>query len=148
MIRSLDDLSIENRENYDKVMQYLMNYAMFDLKIGVEFTNRLPPLAPPISYNKPGKLIIMNSNWIYPVQIPFLLAHEIGHVIHENQEFYHLTSMNTAKGEAEENLFALKLLHQYCVENEIYFNNIFAFAMAFGIPHDKWYILVDQQVIN
>lgn len=43
MIKSLDELSIENKENYDKLMRYLMNAAMYDYHIGVEFTNKLPP---------------------------------------------------------------------------------------------------------
>lgn len=141
MIKSLEQLSIENKENYDRLIRYLMNYAMFDCKIGVEFTDKLPPSAPPISYNVPGKLIIMNGKWLYPVQIPFLLAHEIGHVIHENEKFYHISSMNTQKGEANENSFAIKLLHQYCVDGEIYFDNCYSFAKCFGIPEACYYLL-------
>ena len=38
MIRSLDELSIENKQNYDQLIKYLMNAAMFDYKIGVEFS--------------------------------------------------------------------------------------------------------------
>lgn len=86
----LDNLSVENRENYDKLMRYLMNAAMFDYHIGVEFTNKLPPLAPPISYNSGGRLIIMNARWPYPTEIPFQLAHEIAHVLHEDQHYYNL----------------------------------------------------------
>ncbi|NRO04105.1 hypothetical protein IMAU30002_01913 [Lactobacillus helveticus] len=61
MIKSIEDLSLENQENYDNIMKYLMNYAIFKYYIGVEFTNELPPFAPPLSYDRPGKLIIMNS---------------------------------------------------------------------------------------
>ena len=85
MIRSFDELSIENKENYDRIIKYLMNAVMFDYKIGVEFSNRLPPFAPPLSYNRVGRLIIMNSRWPYPTEIPFQLAHEIAHVSNENQ---------------------------------------------------------------
>lgn len=84
----LDNLSVENRENYDKLMRYLMNAAMFDYHIGVEFTNKLPPLAPPISYNSGGRLIIMNAHWPYPTEIPFQLAHEIAHVLQLLQSKY------------------------------------------------------------
>ena len=62
-IESIDELSIENKENYDRLIKYLMNAAMYDYHIGVEFTNKLPPLAPPISYNSGGRLIIMNARW-------------------------------------------------------------------------------------
>lgn len=138
---TIEKMSLETRENYDKLMTYLMNYAMFEHKIGVEFTDKLPPFAPPISYNKPGKLIIMNAKWLYPMQIPFLLAHEIGHVLHENEKFYHLSSINTAKGEASENLFAIKLLQEYCIENEMHFADCYKFAKCFGIPKHCYYLL-------
>lgn len=137
----IKNMPLETRENYDKLMTYLMNYAMFEHSIGVEFTDKLPPSAPPISYNKPGKLIIMNAKWIYPVQIPFLLAHEIGHVLHENACFYHISSLTVNKGEANENLFAIKLLQKYCVENEIYFDTWYHFAKCFGVPKECYYLL-------
>ena len=110
MIRSLDELSIENKENYDKLMRYLINTAMFDYHIGVEFTNKLPPLAPPISYNSRGKLIIMNARWPYPTEIPFQLAHEIAHALHEDQHYYNLNTKTANSGEASANIFAIKLL--------------------------------------
>ena len=141
MLKSLDYLTLENKENYSRLMRHLMNYAMFDLNIGVEFTDLLPPLAPPISYNIPGKLIIMNGNWAYPTQIPFLLAHEIGHVIHENESFYHISALTRLKGEACENAYAIKLLHKYCVDNEIYFDSCYSFAKCFGIPEACYYLL-------
>ena len=139
----IKNMPLETRENYDKLMTYLMNYAMFEHKIGIEFTDKLPPCAPPISYNKPGKLIIMNARWIYPDQIPFLLAHEIGHVLHENACFYHISSLTANKGEANENLFAIKLLQKYCIENEFHFGSIYQFSRCFGIPQECYYLLAD-----
>ena len=136
-------MPLETRENYDKLMTYLMNYAMFEHNIGVEFTDKLPSFAPPISYNEPGKLIIMNARWIYPVQIPFLLAHEIGHVLHENACFYHISDLTANKGEASENIFAIKLLQKYCIENEFHFGSIYQFARCFGIPRECYYLLTD-----
>lgn len=143
MIRSFDELSIENKENYDRLMQYLMNYAMFDCHIGVEFTYSLPPYAPSVSYNEPGRLIIMNSNWPYPTQTPFLLAHEIGHVLHEDEAYFNLNNLTTYKGEAQENIFAINLLKKYCIENEFNFSNIYHFARCFGIPQEYYYLLTD-----
>ena len=60
-IRSTNELSIYNQENYDRLMKYLMNTAMFDYHIRVEFTDTLPPFAPSASYNTVGRLIIMNA---------------------------------------------------------------------------------------
>ncbi|URW71705.1 ImmA/IrrE family metallo-endopeptidase [Lactobacillus kefiranofaciens subsp. kefirgranum] len=83
----------------------------------------------------------MNAKWIYPAQIPFLLAHEIGHVLHENACFYHISDLTANKGEASENIFAIKLLQKYCVENEIYFDTWYKFAKCFGIPKECYYLL-------
>lgn len=141
MSMSIENMSVETRENYDRLMRYLMNYAMFDHHIGIEFSDRLPPFAPPISYEKPGKLIIMNAKWWHPTEMPFLLAHEIGHILHESAAFYHISHLTTLKGEACENLFAIKLLQKYCIENEIYFDTSYKFAKCFGIPENCYYLL-------
>lgn len=143
MIRSLDELSIENKENYDQLIKYLMNTAMFDYKIGVEFTNQLPPLAPPISYNNVGRLIIMNARWPYQSEIPFQLAHEIAHVLNEDQCYYNLNGTTINHGEAEANVFAIKLLCKYCKDNEYHFDNFYKFAKAFCIPHRLYYLFDD-----
>lgn len=143
MITSIEDMSLETRQNYDRLLKYLMNYAMFDCHIGVEFTNKLPPYAPSVSYNKPGKLIIMNSNWPYPTQIPFLLAHEICHVLNEEKSYFNLNDRTKNSGEAQANISAIKLLQRYCIENEFHFSNIFQFARSFAIPQECYYLLTD-----
>ena len=141
MIRSLDKLSIENKENYDRLIKYLMNAAMFDYKIGVEFSDRLPPFAPPLSYNHVGRLIIMNAQWPYPTEIPFQLAHEIAHVLYEDQQYYNLNDQTVNHGEADANVFAIKLLQKYCKENDYHFDTYYKFAQAFGIPRHVYYLL-------
>lgn len=139
----IEEMSLETRSNYDRLMRYLMNYAMFDYHIGIEFTHKLPPYAPSISYNEPGRLIIMNAEWSQPTQLPFLLAHEIGHVLHEDEAYFKLNSLTNRKGEAQENVFAIKLLQQYCIENDFRFNSIYQFAQCFGIPKECYYLLAD-----
>ena len=148
MIRSFDELSIENKENYDRLIKYLMNAAMFDYKIGVEFSNRLPPFAPPLSYNHVGRLIIMNARWPYPTEIPFQLAHEIAHVLNENQHYFNLNDRTTKRGEADANVFAIKLLQKYCDDNEYHFDSYYKFAEAFCIPHSLYYLFNDGCIVQ
>lgn len=143
MITSIEDMSLETRQNYDQLMRYLMNYAMFDCHIGVEFTNKLPSYAPSVSYNRPGKLIIMNSKWPQPTQTPFLLAHEIYHVLHEEKSYFNLNDKTKNSGEAQANTFAIKLLQRYCIENEFYFSSIYQFAKSFAIPRECYYLLTE-----
>ena len=148
MIRSFDELSIENKENYDRLIKYLMNAAMFDYKIGVEFSNRLPPFAPPLSYNHVGRLIIMNARWPYPTEIPFQLAHEIAHVLNENQHYFNLNDRTTKCGEADANVFAIKLLQKYCDDNEYHFDSYYKFAKAFCIPHNLYYLFNNGCIVQ
>ena len=143
MITSIEDTSLETRQNYDKLMQYLMNYAMFDCHIGVEFTHKLPFYAPSVRYNKPCKLIIMNSNWPHPMQVPFQLAHEIYHVLNEEKSYFNLNDRTKYSDEAQANISAIKLLQRYCIENEFHFSNIFQFARSFAIPQECYYLLTD-----
>ena len=140
MNNSITNWSIENKENYDQLITYLMNAAMIDYGIGVEFTNLLPPDAPPISYNKPGKCIIMNGRWSQPTEIPFQLAHEIYHVLYENQHYYNLSDNTVDSGEAEANIFAVKLLQRYCQDNDYYFDSFYKFAKCFCIPKSCYYL--------
>lgn len=144
----IESLTLENRENYDRLLRYLMNYAMFEYHIGVEFTNRLPVYAPSVSYNEPGKLIIMNANWYHPIEIPFLLAHEIGHVLYEDQQYYNLNDQTVNHGEADANIFAINLLRKYCDDNEFHFDSYYKFAKAFCIPHDLYYLFTDGRIVQ
>lgn len=141
MITSIENMSLETRQNYDRLMKYLMNYAMFDCHIGIEFTDKLPPFAPSASYNTVGRLIIMNALWPYPTEIPFQLAHEIAHVLHEDQHYYNLNDGTANSGEASANIFAIKLLQRYCKENDYRFDTYYKFAQAFGIPKHVYYLL-------
>lgn len=70
-----------------------------------------------------------------------MLAHEIGHVVEEVPEFYKLAYLGKEKGEFSANRFAINLLALYCFENDIWYDNYYGFAKAFGIPKDKYYIL-------
>lgn len=145
---SIDNLSIDNQENYDRLMKYLMNAAMFDYHIGVEFTDTLPPFAPSASYNTVGRLIIMNALWPYPTEIPFQLAHEIAHVLHEDQHYYNLNDGTANSGEADANVFAIKLLQKYCDDNEYHFDSYYKFAEAFCIPHNLYYLFNDGRIVQ
>lgn len=147
-INSLDKLSIDNQENYDRLMKYLMNTAMFDYHIGVEFTNTLPPFAPPLSYNHVGRLIIMNARWPYPTEIPFQLAHEVAHVLYEDQHYYNLNDQTINYGEANANIFAINLLRKYCDDNEFHFDSYYKFAEAFCIPHNLYYLFNDDCIVQ
>lgn len=147
MVKTFDDLSLENQTNYEELLVYLMNYALHH-NIGVEWTRELPPYAPPVSFDRPGKLIIMNANWNNIVDIPFQFAHEIGHVLHESSQYYNLNKRTTNKGEDFANKFAIKLLQQYCINHEYHYSTWFSFARAFKIPSHLFYLFSSIRIKN
>lgn len=123
----------------DNVLQWLMNYCL-DNDIGVVYKNDLPSTAPSDSWCNP-KLVIFNGNYYKENEKPFMLAHEIGHVIEGNPEFYHLAYLGREKGEFSANRFAINLLRIYCLENDIHYSTYYDFAKAFAIPKQQYYVL-------
>lgn len=123
----------------DDVLKWLMNYC-YDHGIGVIYDNNLPADAPSDSFSNP-RLVIFNDNYKNENEKPFMLAHEIGHIIDGNAEYYHLAYLGMERGEYSANRFAINLLSQYCLDNDIWFETIYQFAKAFGIPKDKYYLL-------
>ena len=123
----------------DDVLQWLLNYCLKN-KIGIIYDNNLPPTAPSDSYCNP-RLVIFNDNYKNVNEKPFMLAHEIGHVVEGNSEYYHLAYLGIEKGEFSANRFAINLLALYCFENDIWYETYYDFAKSFGIPKDKYYIL-------
>lgn len=132
-------MNLENQENYDNLIQWLMNYC-FNHKIGVVFNKDLPPRARPRSYTEPGNLVVINGAWLPQTEIPFIFGHEIGHVIEDSAHLYHATKLGELKGEAFANRFSVELLYKYCVENDFYYSNWYSFAKAFCIPTNLFYL--------
>ena len=62
------------------------------------YQTNLPETAPSDSWHNP-KLIIFNANYYKVNERPFMLAHEIGHVVEEVPEFYKLAYLGKEKGE-------------------------------------------------
>ncbi|MBD5431676.1 MAG: ImmA/IrrE family metallo-endopeptidase [Lactobacillus sp.] len=123
----------------DNVLKWLMNYCL-DNDIGIIYSNDLPPTAPSDSLCNP-KLVIFNDNYYNESEKPFMMAHEIGHVVEGNPEYYHLAYLGVERGEYSANVFAINLLYEYCLENDIWYETIYQFAEAFGIPQSKYYLL-------
>ena len=123
----------------NEVITWLMNYCM-DHDIGIIYKKNLPQTAPSDSWHNP-KLIIFNANYYKVNERPFMLAHEIGHVVEEVPEYYKLAYLGIEKGEFSANRFAINLLSLYCMENDIWYETYYDFAQAFDIPKDKYYVL-------
>ncbi|RHW53682.1 ImmA/IrrE family metallo-endopeptidase [Lactobacillus bombicola] len=138
----------DNMQNMDEVLDWITRFC-WSKKIGIQYIPYMDPHDPSICYEWP-RLIIFNENWHKIAEKPFMLSHEIGHILNGDTSHYHNHNCLHGVGEEEylANVFAIKLLIQYCQENDIHFNNIYDFAKAFGIPSNVYYILEKYIDVN
>lgn len=118
----------------NNLIQWLINFS-YDHSIGIEATRKLDPDTPSQSYVA-NRVVVINMNWHNPVEIPFIYAHEIGHVLCD-----HL--VDSPKNEIEANKTAIRLLIKYCWENNINISNPIRFCEEFGIPLRLNYLIRD-----
>lgn len=126
----------------DEVLSWLCDYCLKH-KIGIQYIGFMNPHDPSVCYEWP-RLIIYNDHWYKPNEKPFILAHEIGHVMCGTTICYTNTTgvkVNQSKNESEANKFAINLLEKYCEETDICFSSKYQFANAFGIPKRCFYLL-------
>lgn len=123
----------------DDVISFLIDYCC-EHKIGIQYISYMQPQDPSLCYQWP-RLIIYNENWANKKEKPFILAHEIGHVMCGSTICYHKNHIETKKSENDANRFAIKLLRDYCKKNDIVFESKYCFAESFGIPRKIYYLL-------
>ncbi|WP_125705915.1 ImmA/IrrE family metallo-endopeptidase [Companilactobacillus mishanensis] len=118
----------------NEITSSLMNYA-FDHGFTVIFENKLSSHTPSL-VDTDHHTIIVNSNWHKQNQIPFHLAHELGHLLnndHANSCLYFTPLKNGIEGRA--NKKAIDLLIPYYIEDKLpeQINNT-DFMKSFDIP--------------
>lgn len=126
----------------DEILSWLCDYC-WKHNIGIQYINYMGSHDPSVCYEWP-RLIIYNDQWYKPNEKPFMLAHEIGHVMCGTTICYSNDSgvkVNQSKNESAANKFAINLLQKYCDETDIYFSSKYQFANAFGIPKRCFYLL-------
>lgn len=128
----------------EDLIQWLLNYS-WNQGIGIEVVPYMDPDDPSVCFEQP-KLIIYNENWHKTFEKPLMLAHEIGHIICGDAVCYHGNHNGKMSEECAANKFAIKLLGQYCKENDIYFESAYQFAESFGIPNKCFYLI--EEALN
>ncbi len=93
----------------NEVIEELLNFA-FDHKIGYSLAS-LSPYTPSAS-NAKSRMIIINTNWHNKKELPFQVAHEIGHVLNDEEDgiLYFTTDVAHSKIEHDANSKAVDLL--------------------------------------
>lgn len=117
----------------NEVIRWLVNFA-YDHKIGVTLDNlHFDQEVPSCMF---GNSIIINMNWENQDELPFITAHEIGHVLNEDQgPLYYCSASAHNKIEAAANEKAIDLMLNYCVSMDNLISNYTDFMYYYGIPN-------------
>lgn len=121
----------------DEVIDWLVNYAL-DHDIGV-ILDRLN-FGPNVSASTDGKNVLVNMNWKNSNEVPFLLAHEISHVLNKDGAANYCTATSTTKMESVANNNAIDLLLEYCNACDKQPQTYIDFMKYYGIP-----VYLDEQ---
>lgn len=119
------------------LITYLLNFVMSH-NIGYE----LVPCSKDFTSKalSESRLIIININWANQNEIPFIIAHEIGHIMNGDTgvRYYDSGPINS---ECHANIYGIKLLLQYCEKHDITIDNPVSFCETFGVPMKLDYIV-------
>ena len=127
----------------DDAINYLLNFAMKQ-KIGFVWTNLLGPTVPSAADCEERKILI-NGNWHNQKELPFVIAHEIAHVLNKDMGVLYFTSSSSkSQIESNANAGAVKILVDYCDKLGLEHYNIIKFMDVFGIPANLEYMVVDK----
>ncbi|QHJ84389.1 MAG: hypothetical protein [Bacteriophage sp.] len=80
------------------------------------------------------KLIVINQNCKNKYELPFIIGHEIGHIINgdDNEKFYCGNSINSEERLAD--LYSLNLIYDYASSQFDTFEEPIQFIQQYGIP--------------
>lgn len=88
--------------------------------------------------------VFINVNEVTDKNTSFSIAHEIGHLINrDNGKVYHTADTNKDIIETNANIFAIKLILSYYIQNNFIFTNTKGFMVEAGIPI-KFFVLAEE----
>lgn len=121
-------------------MEDLMDYLyslIWKYKLGIVADRTLPSHFPS-RYIPSTKTIIVNLNWYKKEEIPFMVAHEIGHYINGDSgvSYYEdpIAPIKDIGQEHQANLYSLNLLYNYALDHGNTFDEPIEFMHQYGIP--------------
>lgn len=116
----------------DEIMEWLCKFA-YDHNIEVTIDNVHFSSSVPSSCF--GKHVIINMNWDNEEEIPFIFAHEIGHVLNGNGGvLYYSTITSQTKIESAANDKAIELIIEYGQEIDELPADYITFMQSYHIP--------------
>lgn len=106
--------------------------TVLDYGVGIEITHQRPSFqsCAVIQHN----LVIINPNANDAINLPFVILHELGHIVLEHQDLDCIAPAARIKQENEADSFAVKLLWSYSAQLGLEYDNAYKFIESFGIP--------------
>ncbi|WP_265483710.1 MULTISPECIES: ImmA/IrrE family metallo-endopeptidase [unclassified Lactobacillus] len=159
------NLSWTNKQNYDEMLEYLYNFCTKHHIRVVNFTNQeikntlghisnsVSDTSQVPSFSFPNTIygfpcIFINLEYYKPLEIPFMVAHEIGHILEGNPDNFIYLHNGISQEERQANLFAINLIDSYASERNYHYSSIYQFAQCFNIPNKYYYLLTEVKHFN
>ncbi|WEV51637.1 hypothetical protein OZX69_02790 [Lactobacillus sp. ESL0731] len=113
------------------LIQYLLNFALdqgFSVAQICE-AEEYRSLA-----DKSKKLIIINTNWRNKAELPFIIGHEIGHLVDGDLGISSYCGTTLTSKERHADLYSLNLIFDYATNQYDCYQEPGQFMQAYGIP--------------
>ena len=85
--------------------------------------------------DKSKRLIIINTNWKNKKELPFVIGHEIGHIMAGDPGLSYYCGTTLTPNERRADLFSLNLIFDYAARQYDCFDEPGIFMSQFGIPY-------------
>lgn len=113
------------------LISWLYSYA-FKHKIGVLQIFTKPEYSS--LSDKSKRLIIINVNWKNKKELPFIIGHEIGHILAGQPSLSNYCGTPLTPNERRADLFSLNLIFEYASNQYDSFDEPIQFIEQYGIP--------------
>lgn len=106
--------------------------AVLEYGVGIEITYQRPSFqsCAVMQHN----LVIINPNANDKVELPFVILHELGHIVLAHQDLGCISPAARITQEYEADRFAAELIWDYSQQLGVDYDNVYNFMQAFGIP--------------
>ena len=116
----------------EEIINWLLNYA-YDHGIGVVVFHRAPNI--PSMASVPDNMIAINMCWEPKSEIPFSIAHEIGHILSGDNGHFLPTKTAQSQAERRANHQAVKILMKWADSHDVEVTTPQHFSECFGVPN-------------
>ena len=119
------------------ITTYLFDFAV-DHGIAIVLTDKLKPTTPSCAVPRLKKIIINNA-WHNQKELPFQIAHEMAHVLNNDEGvLYYSSQVTHCKVENAANDKAVDMLMQYADEKFGLPDSYVTFMETYGIPFTRY----------